>query len=135
VDVSQNVYEDVCPCHFLDKFFSCRHDGSTIKNPDIFSVFVGFNSIPREAERECEGIFRVKKIRVHPLYSKPSGSRFYDLNDIAVIELSVPVDLDNNPCACAICLDNIKEPMPGELCTLSGFGCPVPIFATEACPG
>ncbi|OQV25895.1 hypothetical protein BV898_00039 [Hypsibius exemplaris] len=111
-----------------------EHDGTVVKDISPLRAFIGFDSIPRETQRNCERIVKIKRLTVHQLYSKPSGNRFFDLNDMALVELDEPIDLQNNPCTCTICLDNIREPNPGELCTLSGFGCPVPIFADEACP-
>ena len=80
-----------------------------------FRVFVGFDSIPRDAERDCERVHRVKRLLVHPLYSKPSGSRFFDINDLALVELQEPIELENNECACVICLDGHTAPSPGTV--------------------
>lgn len=55
---------------------------------------------------------------------EPSGIRLFDLNEIAFVDLRQPVDVENNPWVCTVCLDNVLSPAPSELCTISQFGCP-----------
>ena len=83
-------------------------------------MYVGFDSAPRAKTRDCEEIHTVKSVKIHPLYSKPSGTRFFDLNDLALVELDKAVDFESNPCACKICLElpSTIKPANGEICTL-----------------
>ncbi|OQV21427.1 putative Tryptase-2 [Hypsibius exemplaris] len=64
----------------------------------------------------CAETYAIERSVVHPAYN-------YDLNDndIAILILARPIDLDRKTCACAICL-NSRLPQPAEWCVVSGFG-------------
>ncbi|XP_055341683.1 cationic trypsin-3-like [Paramacrobiotus metropolitanus] len=64
----------------------------------------------------CAEPFGIQQSIVHPNYN-------YDLNDndIGILILNRPIDLDHKPCACSACL-TARTPQVAEWCVVSGYG-------------
>lgn len=87
-----------------------------------FSVQIGamnraFNALNIQADHTgCAQNFNVSRLIVHPNYSQEVGD-----NDLAILILSEEIDIENKPCACALCIRD-KAPAVDEMCMVSGMG-------------
>lgn len=73
----------------------------------------------------------MRRIIVHEDYFLGNDTSEWVSGDIALLELDRPLDF-RNPCVCRTCLQN-TEPQPGEICTVSGFGCQTPTPPSSTC--
>lgn len=76
---------------------------------------------------QCSQRLAARRIVVDPNFSQrnSTNSPYLYVNDLALIELATPIDL-NTPCTCPICLAGPdKQPFTGQLGVASGFGCQI----------
>ncbi|GAU93967.1 hypothetical protein RvY_05817 [Ramazzottius varieornatus] len=106
----------------------CRN--SDVNHPtqlDHIFVSVGASSFPKpsSANTGCGSFRKVSRVIINPdaaFITKGDSPEFLGIaNDLALIELEEPLDLDMG-CICAICLLD-ERPAAGEECIISGYGC------------
>ncbi|OWA52588.1 hypothetical protein BV898_17038 [Hypsibius exemplaris] len=65
---------------------------------------------------QCAQEYTVQTVTVHPQFAYSTND-----NDIALLTLSAPIDIQNKPCACTLCLTD-RVPQRNEVCVMSGYG-------------
>ncbi|XP_055346535.1 transmembrane protease serine 9-like [Paramacrobiotus metropolitanus] len=64
----------------------------------------------------CAETFNVSTYMLHPDYNDALAN-----NDIAILTVTPPIDVDHKPCACILCFSS-RQPSVGETCAVTGYG-------------
>nr|XP_058954364.1 trypsin-like [Pocillopora verrucosa] len=93
------------------------------KYPEMLKVRVGEHNLDQPEGTEED--LNVKKVVLHPKWdigveNTPNGKQIYSKHDIALIELSSPVNFTSN--VKSMCLDNGQLFKAGTMCYIAGWG-------------
>ena len=68
---------------------------------------------------DCSETFKLASVTAHPGFNDNTND-----NDLAILTLASPIDVERKACACTLCLKS-RQPRVGESCVVSGVGAEV----------